>query len=114
MSGGKPAPLRAVCVSPRAADAAPGDVAAILAAAARNTEGRGIAGALPADPRSFPRVLEGPPEAAEALFARTRCGPRHDSVTLIEARPAERRPPAHTPARHAGGDSRGGRGRGGI
>lgn len=54
--------LRVLYVSRRSPDAAGmGDVADILAAAARNNPGQGITGALLADAKSLGQALEAPP-----------------------------------------------------
>jgi hypothetical protein len=66
-------------------------LAAILAAARRNNPKIGVTGALLYTARRFAQVLEGPPDAVEAIFETIQCDLRHDHVTVLEVcNPAER------------------------
>jgi hypothetical protein len=68
-------------------DAALGEeVRAILAAARRHNPRLGITGALLFSPDTFAQVLEGPPEAVEALYARLLRDPRHADCVVVARR----------------------------
>ncbi|PWS36034.1 hypothetical protein DFH01_19345 [Falsiroseomonas bella] len=59
-------------------------LASILTAARRNNPRIGVTGALLYTARRFAQVLEGPPEAVEAIFETIQCDLRHDHVTVLE------------------------------
>jgi hypothetical protein len=66
-------------------------LASILAAARRNNPRIGVTGALLYTARRFAQVLEGPPDAVEAIFETIQCDLRHDHVTVLEvSSPTER------------------------
>jgi hypothetical protein len=61
------------------------ELADILQGARHKNAALGITGALMLYDDWFAQVLEGPQAAVEALFARIKADPRHDSVRLGEA-----------------------------
>lgn len=67
------------------ADAGNSGLADILRIARTNNASLGVTGALMLYDDWFAQVLEGPKDVVEALFARIRTDPRHDSIRLDEA-----------------------------
>jgi hypothetical protein len=94
MSAQAPTLRRVIYVSHTVADPAESlgpILASILAAARRNNARIGVTGALLYTARRFAQVLEGPPDAVEAIFETIQCDLRHDHVTVLEvSSPAER------------------------
>jgi len=78
---------RLVYFSKNRIDGGPGRIAAevnaILAASRRNNPRGGITGALVFNRGIFAQVLEGPPDAVEALFERIQQDPRHGDVQVL-------------------------------
>ena len=63
----------------------------ILARARTNNQRSGITGALLFSDGCFAQVLEGPPDAVEAIFETIQCDPRHCEVTLLSLQPVAER-----------------------
>ncbi len=63
----------------------------ILAASQRNNEKAGITGALLFDTLWFIQILEGEREAVSAALMRIAKDERHDALTIMDCRPAEKR-----------------------
>ena len=61
------------------------DLMALLQAARKHNEGAGLTGMLLYTEGSFFQVLEGTPDAVEALYARIELDKRHEQVTKIIA-----------------------------
>jgi hypothetical protein len=67
------------------------DLNSIMDVANRNNEHDGITGALLFDTLWFVQILEGEREAVSATLRRIVTDERHDGVTLMDVRPAEKR-----------------------
>jgi len=67
------------------------DLNAILDVSNRNNEKAGITGALLFDTLWFVQILEGEREAVSATLCRIIGDPRHDTVTVMDCRPAAAR-----------------------
>ena len=59
-------------------------LASILDAARRNNARVGVTGALLYSGRRFAQVLEGPPDAVEAIFETIQCDARHDNIAVLK------------------------------
>jgi EAL domain-containing protein (putative c-di-GMP-specific phosphodiesterase class I) len=68
-----------------------GELTELLTKARRNNEQQGLTGMLLHTEGSFFQVLEGPPEAVDALFDAIKRDKRHTKVTLIIREPIARR-----------------------
>ena len=66
------------------------EVLGILRVSQTRNQRERISGLLVFQAPVFVQLLEGPPEAVEALYARIAADPRHHTVELIERRAAER------------------------
>ena len=67
------------------------DLADILRASRRNNPAAGVTGALLHADGNFMQVLEGPPEAVEAVYARVEQDPRHSGVLVLLRHLVDRR-----------------------
>ena len=67
------------------------DAERIAATARERNAGLGVTGALVPYEGRFFQVIEGPPDAIEALYARIASDPRHDELRVLVDRPASRR-----------------------
>ena len=71
------------------------ELTALLQAARQHNEGAGLTGMLLYTEGSFFQVLEGTPDAVEALYAKIELDKRHDHVTKIVTEAIPRRSFAH-------------------
>jgi hypothetical protein len=67
------------------------DLNGILEVSNRNNEKAGITGALIFDSLWFVQILEGEREAVSQTLCRIVSDPRHDAVTIMDCRPADKR-----------------------
>ena len=69
----------------------PAELTSLLRSARRHNDGAGLTGVLLYTEGSFFQVLEGAPEAVEALYARILLDRRHEQVTTIVSEAIPRR-----------------------
>ena len=67
-----------------------GELGSIFTIARRNNKGLGITGALLVTEHAFAQTLEGDEHAVRGLFERIERDPRHESISVLEERVAER------------------------
>ena len=67
-----------------------GELGGIFTIARRNNKGLGITGALLVTEHAFAQTLEGDEHAVRGLFERIERDPRHESISVLEERVAER------------------------